>query len=370
MGTRGSLWVAVIGAAVGLCTGGCGRVTSDSPSQPSGGTAGSTVTGGSGGSGGASANGGSGGTAAIGGFEPGCATQVAVAFDKVCARRSDGTAWCWAASYGDGTPVQVSSLGANVAELYGGGVFALITYYENVCARTADGKLWCWGDNESGQIGDGTFDDPKLSPVEVVALGSDVIDVGVGGKHTCAVKADGTLWCWGLYLGTNDDQPLPVQITALGSAVAQVDASSNDTCAVKTDGTLWCSGLGAPAPVQVLALGSDVAAVAAGACALKNDGALWCWDSAKYSHVKALGNSVTRVASTCCQTCAIRTDGSLWCWPHLGEPAEVSAVGAVAGVALGLQSICVVTTSGAVACAHLPGYGKPGHFDQIAMPCP
>ncbi|MBI4702073.1 MAG: hypothetical protein HY744_13135 [Deltaproteobacteria bacterium] len=50
----------------------------------------------------------------------------------------------------------------------------------------------------------------------------EVVDVAAGGYHTCAVKTDGTLWCWGwneygqLGDGTTQDRSLPVQVTALG----------------------------------------------------------------------------------------------------------------------------------------------------------
>src|SRR5262249_20259299 len=77
-----------------------------------------------------------------------------------CARKVDGTLWCWGRNdigqLGDGTtanqttPVQAgaATLGSNVAEVALGG--------NHSCARKTDGTLWCWGDNGTGQLGDGT----------------------------------------------------------------------------------------------------------------------------------------------------------------------------------------------------------------------
>jgi len=40
----------------------------------------------------------------------------------------------------------------------------------SVCALTATREVWCWGDNEHGQIGDGTVVTDHVSPVRVTGL--------------------------------------------------------------------------------------------------------------------------------------------------------------------------------------------------------
>jgi alpha-tubulin suppressor-like RCC1 family protein len=65
---------------------------------------------------------------------------------------------------------------------------------DHTCALAA-GRVWCWGTNAHGELGDGTFTD-ATRPLLVNAL-TDVQDIGVGGRHTCARRNDGHVVCWG-----------------------------------------------------------------------------------------------------------------------------------------------------------------------------
>jgi alpha-tubulin suppressor-like RCC1 family protein len=330
-----------------------------------------------------------------------------VSVSAKCTLRTDGTAWCWGGAFlGDGTnnssadPVQIVSLGSNVSEVSAEGLVASVGGTGHTCARKADGSLWCWGFNTQGEIGDGTLDFLKPAPVEVGSLGSAVMEVALGNLHTCAIKTDGTLWCWGYNHGgqlgdqtTDGPKPLPVQVAGLGSNVARVAAGYGHTCAVKTDGTLWCWGANHAgqagdgttdgpklSPVQVLTLGSTVVeVVAAGehSCAIKGDGTLWCWGDLAESNVPvqiaSLGTSVVQVATSQSTVCAIKGDGSLWCWQSKGEPELVTPLGSnVAQVALGWNSLCAAKTNGALWCADWPfgDEGQIGDLVQIALPCP
>ena len=198
------------------------------------------------------------------------------------------------------SPVQVTALGTSVAQVAAG--------YDHTCARKADGTLWCWGHNQSGQLGTGS--PPRtMSPVQVTALGASVAQVATGISYTCARKADGTLWCWGLNSygqlgnGSTTNSSSPTRIAALGTAVAQVAVGDGHACARKNDGTLWCWGdngygqlgngstVGSLNPVQVVnADGSPLSAIWVSArqynsCARKTDGTAFCWGANDYSQV-------------------------------------------------------------------------------------
>jgi hypothetical protein len=62
----------------------------------------------------------------------------------------------------------------------------------HTCALKKDGSLWCWGNNYSGQLGDGTNTN-RNKPVQIIQSG--VASVSCGWHHTCAIKTDGSLWC-------------------------------------------------------------------------------------------------------------------------------------------------------------------------------
>ena len=114
---------------------------------------------------------------------------------------------------------------------------------EHTCAVKLDGSLWCWGANALGQLGVGS----TTSSATPVQVGSATwTNVSGGAAHTCGVQGDGTLWCWGdngygqVGDGTLTNQRVPVQVP--GQAWVQVAAGAGDTCGTRQDGSLWCWG--------------------------------------------------------------------------------------------------------------------------------
>lgn len=113
------------------------------------------------------------------------------------------------------------------------------------CAITADGHLWCWGANESGQLGRGTTSDSE-HPEQVPGL-QGVVDVAAGHGHTCAVTDDGSVWCWGDgshgRTGAEADfrQTTPIKIGGINDATA-ITAGADHTCVRTTTGQAWCWG--------------------------------------------------------------------------------------------------------------------------------
>ena len=68
---------------------------------------------------------------------------------------------------------------------------------EDSCALKTDGSLWCWGLNYAGELGDGATA-TRTTPVSVFGASSGVAGVSLGSAHGCAAKTDGSVWCWGL----------------------------------------------------------------------------------------------------------------------------------------------------------------------------
>ena len=268
--------------------------------------------------------------------------------------KTDGTLWMWGsnnnAQLGDYTrvlrssPVQTIAGGNNWKQVSIGGV--------NTAAIKTDGTLWCWGENWYGHLGDNTID-PKSSPVQTVAGGTNWKTVSCGYNHTAAIKTDGTLWLWGYdvygQLGDNSTtkKSSPVQTVAGGTNWKQVSCGYGHTGAIKTDGTLWTWGnnsyfegmlgdnttLDRSSPVQTVAGGTNWKQVAAGythTSAIKTDGTLWTWGTNSYGNVGdnttidrsspvqtiAGGNNWKYVSLNTAMetTVALKTDGTLWAW--------------------------------------------------------
>lgn len=231
-------------------------------------------------------------------------------------------------------------------------------------ALRPDGTVWAWGQNDAGQLGDGTTTD-RLSPVQVSGLpeaGTSVESVWAGAYYSLALLSDGTVRAWGsnsdgqLGDGTIDQRNAPVKVLknpATGEALSGVVALAagySHTLALDDSGYLWAWGdnyngelgdgtkSGRKTPVQVLknpATGevlSSVVAIAAGrdhSLAVLSDGTVWSWGSNAKGQ---LGNGTKVSSSTPVQvqgisdavdvgagrsySHAVLSDGSLLAWGY------------------------------------------------------
>jgi alpha-tubulin suppressor-like RCC1 family protein len=253
--------------------------------------------------------------AAVAGLS-GLLTQVITADAHTCVLLSTGVVRCWGANrsgeLGNGTTVN-SLTPTSVTGLTG--VRALAAGQSHTCALVTDGAVRCWGANGSGQLGDGTTMN-RSSPVEVVGLSGPVAGVAAGDSFTCAVLTSGGLQCWGnnrygsLGDGTTASRDVPGTVSGGDSDVVSVGAGAAHACALRSGGTVECWGynsegevgdgttthrltpvgvVGLPAPVTRLSVGD------AHACAILESGAVWCWG---FNANAELGDGTTTSRST------------------------------------------------------------------------
>jgi alpha-tubulin suppressor-like RCC1 family protein len=219
---------------------------------------------------------------------------------------------------------------------------------DHACAIRSDRTLWCWGNNDFGQLGDGTVTS-KAFPRKVGAL-TGWKDVAAGGGHSCAIRQTGEMYCWGwngqgqLGKGASGDATTPA-LVAGGLLWMAVSAGLQHTCALTTAGILYCWGDGfayrngdptgvsrnAPYRVNATTVWTAIAAGEGHNCAMRDDGQLLCWganwfgqlgdgtqtNSAAPRPVGAPGAYRGGAASFSLGTdftCAVRADTGISCW--------------------------------------------------------
>ncbi|HYB24766.1 MAG TPA: IPT/TIG domain-containing protein, partial [Solirubrobacteraceae bacterium] len=131
-------------------------------------------------------------------------------------------------------PEEPAEKGSNVPIAVPGlsGVSAISAGKLHSLALLKGGTVMAWGDDEAGQIGDGSIVPIQEAPVAVSGL-SDVTAVSAGGQHSMALLAGGTVMTWGENkfgeLGdgsAGEASDVPVAVSAL-SEVAGIAAGGD-----------------------------------------------------------------------------------------------------------------------------------------------
>jgi len=191
-------------------------------------------------------------------------SQVSSGDGYSCAVRTDQTVICW----GDNSLKQASPPGGTFSQVSSGG-------FHSCGIRTTDGSLACWGYNRYGQAPlippSGIFRQVSSSPA------SDFLLV-VGDSHTCGVRADETLICWG------NDSTNQISGTPAGT-FSQVSAGGSHNCGVRTDGTVACWGynfFGQAPPIPPPGTFRQVSSGGLHTCGVQTDGTPVCWGDNTY----------------------------------------------------------------------------------------
>lgn len=166
------------------------------------------------------------------------------------------------------------------------------------CGVRADGRVACWGANDAGQA----------TPPE-----GSFLAVSAGAAHACGIRVDGTLACWGAG-EAGQTSPPPGTYTA-------VSAAARYACALAVDGQAACWGDDQsatteppPGPFR------QVAAADSHACAVRFDGTVACWGSNWYGQSTPPDGPFRAVTAGAVHTCGIRTDGTVACWGVTLDP--------------------------------------------------
>jgi len=280
-----------------------------------------------------------------------------------CAVKKDLSLWCWGANnngqLGIGT-VAASTLPQQVGDRKWR---ALGLGFEHSCGIQEDKSLWCWGNNSHGQVG---VDNGATSVNLPLRVGDEADWESVSSEyyHNCAIKTDGSLWCWGrnirgqINCSGNTNIYTPVMVGDHEMHWSGIALGYDHTCGLQHDdtggsNTAWCWGRNSGGlyigqggelgdgttinrcmPGQVVGQQNELmtgwAKIAVGddhACAIRSDKSLWVWGQNYYGNAHD-GSNIDKlfperytessnweaVAASNAGCCAVKSDESFWCW--------------------------------------------------------
>ncbi len=214
------------------------------------------------------------------------------------------------------------------------------------CGIRTDGTIVCWGDNEYGQLDapTGTF-----------------TNVAVGIRHSCGIRTGGAVVCWG---------SSSRQLDAPGGRFLSIATNAFHTCGLRTDNSVVCWGSNDDGELDVP--GGRFTAIATGwdhSCGLGADGAVVCWGSNDDGELDVPGGRFTAITAGGKKSCGIRTGGTVVCWGNSEDRQLDAPARNFTAIDAGHWYACGIHTDGAVVCWGNSALGKlntpAGKFDTV-----
>jgi alpha-tubulin suppressor-like RCC1 family protein len=325
--------------------------------------------------------------------------------NNTCGTTNLGITWCWGSnSYGQLGNGEVSEHSGPVA------IFSLTHFQkatvastggEHSCLLSTLNKVVCWGQNDFGQLGDGTIDNDEI-PRYLHNLLATELSVGV--SHTCAVLINREVNCWGdneegqIGDGSVDQSSVPVKSQLpQGATARQIAAGLSHTCALLDSDDVMCWGNNAfgklgdgtitqrLVPTKVIGLRTAPGGVSSSTADITHNSAtvLSSFSSIDVSshrileygtdefltgstHSVDLGHfgSIQHIATGPNHSCVVIAGGHVKCWGDnsdgaLGtgdrtshpQPVDVSELtGYVRLIAVGTSHTCAVMSTGSLKC--------------------
>ena len=163
---------------------------------------------------------------------------------------------------------------------------------QHSCAIRTNGTIACWGNNEHGQA------DPPEGQFTAVSA---------GWAHSCGLRTNNTITCWGTNWNGPNSPP--------EGQFAAISAGRTHTCALRTNRTISCWGRNqyrqADAPT------GQFTAISAGGshtCALRADSTITCWGSNSDGQTDQPEGQFTAISASTNHTCGLRADATITCW--------------------------------------------------------
>ncbi len=285
---------------------------------------------------------------------------------------------------------------AGPADFDGHAVTAISAGTFHTCGLLDDNSVRCWGSSRNGQLGYATIDSVgdnespgSAGPVDLGA-GHTAKAITAGDYHTCAVRDDDKVLCWG-FAGAR----------ALGydSQIPNDNVGDDETPGFRGPVDLGQDGTGQPLTAKAISAGGSHT------CAILNDDTVRCWGSGTYGQLGYANPNVVITPSTVGpvdlgrdgtgrlltataisagenHTCALLDDGSVRCWgygadgelgyartdnvgddepPGSMAPVDLGARHTAVAISAGGSHTCAVLDDASVRCWGLGASGRLGY---------
>lgn len=206
----------------------------------------------------------------------------------------------------------------------------------HTCALLESREVMCWGAGEDEHRCADEFSSDYQCGQSQERPGP-FLAVSAGGRHTCALREDGAVVCWG---GNNFGQASPPP-----DRFISLEAGFEHTCGLREDGRALCwgrneQGQSSPPDTEFSAL----TAATLGSCGLRLGGLIQCWGS---DSGLSGGGFVIVALGDGAHLCGLLDNGELRC---SSEPRGFDAGPPYTAVTVGLNHVCALRPGGRAIC--------------------